>query len=105
MFSYYCESDTTFQIEDLDEVYTNNGGTITLRIYYCGSYTITWPDNIVWNGEEAPDLGRSDLIILTTLGYDSYLSGGGYYHNEYDNHWYGNSIKIQDFPAIVIDIE
>ena len=87
LFKITCSSNTTVTLSNINAIYTNNGGTVTILLTRSSSsIVITWPNNITWEGGSAPDLGYKDMIILTTF------DGG--------TTWTGNAITVDDtFPS------
>ena len=87
LFKITCSSNTAISLEDIDEIYTNNGGTVSILLTRSSdSVVITWPNSITWNNGTAPTLSHIDMIILTTF--------------DGDTTWVGNAITVDNtFPS------
>ena len=83
LFKITCSSNTSITLNTVNNIYTDNGGTISLLLIRSNTNAvIVWPENIVWKECMAPELGEHDMVILTT----------------FDNgtNWYGSTISLDE---------
>ena len=86
LFHITCSSNTTISISAVDNRYVKTGSSLSILLERSSnSIVITWPNNIVWKGNTAPELTAKDMIILTTFGDGSTTT------------WYGSCISLVEF--------
>ena len=87
LFLITASSNSTIAISNLNSAFATTGSVFSILLTLgSDSLTISWPNNVSWNGGEAPELSYKNLVTFTK--FDS------------SNNWIGGSIVVNDtFPS------
>ena len=92
MFVMSVIANSTIVLSTLTNTYTRTGSVISVLLNKSSpSYTVTWPSNIKWSDNTAPELSDVNLITLLNFGGPN------------TSYWYGGCININGAGISNID--